>query len=94
MGEYRLVILGMYECVGVSETEQPHFLDVYDKMPFCSPLLLFFRVLHMWLHLYLKAWKKSFPLNQKSDHLEDLLAAHEHLSGIQTLLFSVFFFFF
>lgn len=40
----------------------------------------------MWLHLYLKAWKKSFPLNQKSDPLEDLLAAHEHLSGIQTLL--------
>lgn len=55
MGDLQLVILGMHDCVDVSETEQSHFFDVYDRLPFYSLLLLSFRVLHMWLHLYLKA---------------------------------------
>lgn len=84
----------VFPVVLVCQRLKPHVLDVYDKTPFWSQQLLSFRVLHMWLHLYLKVWKKNFPLNQKSDHLEDLLAAHEHLSGIQTLLFSRHFFFF
>lgn len=28
---YRSVILGVHCCVGVSETEQPHFLDVWQN---------------------------------------------------------------
>ena len=78
-----LVILGVHHYLGVSETEQNIFPT------FCSPLLLSFRVLRMWLHLYLKAWKKSFPLNQKSDPLEDLLAAHEHLSAQSNFLLGI-----
>ena len=48
-----------------------------------------FWVLHMWLLLYLKTWKESFPLNQNSAQLEDVLAAHEHLSARSNFLLNI-----
>lgn len=62
MGIYRVVILGV---VLVCQRLKPHFLDLYDQMPFCSLLFFVFQGFTYVAPSVLESVKEKFSFEPK-----------------------------